>query len=337
MNKIFAFFKKHQDGIKQFTKYALSSLFTSLKFALLITLITILIVLIVRGINFSIPAVKSFISAQETTPTIFETVLNNANFAIVFISILFTIIGVLVTLLSTWWYKSLKRLERCHQDYEKFNEKAPLQTLLTTAKIFFIQNDLAEAWDYIKDLPDDLSFEVPLYKARILLKQSHKNSVFFTVIKFLNKALSLPRLTKEAKAMIYKFISDAYLDEKKDYEKALEFAEKAINETPVYWPAHIAKGRTLKRIEPDRLNEAINILERVIGEDKTYETAYYNLACYYSLKSKRETDQRKQAELKNTAIKYYKISIELNPKNKKLAQTDTDLEFIRGVLEIYDF
>jgi tetratricopeptide (TPR) repeat protein len=206
----------------------------------------------------------------------------------------------------------------------------PLETCLTTAKIFLFHKKYSEAWDYIKDLPENFSYEVPLYKAGILIQQPHDKSVFYLSMVFLNKALAFPNLSKEARALIYRYIGIAYLEEKKDYGKSLEFAEKAIVENPVFWSAHIVKGRALKRIGPDRLSEAIETLEIVIGEDKTYEVAYYNLGCYYSLKAEREKNPIKRAELKKMAIDHYKTSVRLNEENRTIAEDDPDLEFIKS-------
>ncbi|MCK5708041.1 MAG: tetratricopeptide repeat protein [Candidatus Aureabacteria bacterium] len=308
------------------------------KFCFLWAIIVLLVLVILHGVKFLLPIIinilkLSAVPISVTEPkSIFETSSKTTNFAIVYITALFTIMGTVVAFMSVWWHTSLKRLEKCHRDYEKFRENHPLETSLTTAKIFFLKGENSTAWSYIKNLSEDLNYEVPLYKARILMDQPHDESIYFTVINLLKKSLSFPKLTEEAKAMIYRYISFAYLKEKKDYKKALKFAEKAISENPIYWSAHIAKGRALVRFVPNRLDEAIGILERVIGEDEFYEPAYYNLACYYSEKAKGETNIEKRTNLKNKAIKYYKISIKFNPKNKEIMQDDSQLEFIKDAI-----
>lgn len=224
--------------------------------------------------------------------------------------------------MSAWWHISLKKLEKCYQDYEGFRKKSALEAQLTTAKTYFTQGEFAEAWEIIKSLPDDLNYEIPLYKARILI---HKTpSVFLTVMSFFDKALLFPKLTNETKALIYRYIATAYR-EKRDYKKALEYAEKAINENRIYWTAHNEKAMALKRL--GRMDEAIKTLEKIIEEDRSFIYAYYNLACYYSLKS------LKKPQLKSIAITYYKEAIKLNLRWKKFAKTDSDLDNIRNEIE----
>lgn len=291
---------------------------------------------IIEAIKFLFPIVKNIfrlslapiqdIAAQTTL----ESAINSANFSLVYITILFTLIGIVVTIVGFWWSNEANNLKRCHKDYIKFKESFPLETRLTTAKIFFLQKKYSEAWDYIKDLPENFSYEIPLYKAGILIEQFHEKSVFSAALNFLNKALLFPGLSKESRAVIYRYISIAYFTEKEDYDKALEFAEKAITENPVFWSAHLAKGRALKRLGFSRLNEAIETLEMVIAENSTYEVAYYNLACYYSLKASNETNPTKVLKLKNLAIKHYKRSVLLNKENEIIGKDDSDLNFIRS-------
>ena len=299
-----------------------------LKFCFLWIFILLLLFVIIHGVNFLLPIIKnilklSTISIADVKPqTIFDTVLKNTNFAIVYITVLFTVMGITITFMSAWWHISLKKLEKCYQDYEGFRKKSALEAQLTTAKTYFTQGEFAEAWEIIKSLPDDLNYEIPLYKARILI---HKTpSVFLTVMSFFDKALLFPKLTNETKALIYRYIATAYR-EKRDYKKALEYAEKAINENRIYWTAHNEKAMALKRL--GRMDEAIKTLEKIIEEDRSFIYAYYNLACYYSLKS------LKKPQLKSIAITYYKEAIKLNLRWKKFAKTDSDLDNIRNEIE----
>lgn len=307
-----------------------------LKSLLLWVIILFMVLVLLQGIKFLLPIIISVLKLSSVpivdvkAHTALEATLNSANFSLVYITILFTAMGIIVTVMSIWWNVKLSSLEKCQRHYEKFRENFPLEMRLTTAKIFFIQGKYSEAWDYIKDLPENFSYEITLYKAGILIKQPHEKSVFSSAMSLLNKALLFPNLSKESKAIIYRYIAITYFEEKDDYGKTLEFAEKAIKENPVFWSAHIVKGRALKRMKPPKLDEAIETLEMIIAEDKTYETAYYNLACYYSLKAGKEDDSKRQLKLKKTAIDHYKASVKLNAKNEEEARTDSDLDFIKS-------
>ncbi len=281
------------------------------------------------------PAAKIFLkpftnsAITETNPqTIFETTLNGANFAIVYISILLALTALIVTFGSFWWGRKLAMLEKCHQDYLLFKRNSPLEARLTTAKIFVIDRRFSEAWEEIKELPDDFNYEVPLFKAKILLGQRHEGSIFSSIMKLLNKASSFPELSEETKSVIDCEISRTYFTEKKDYKKALEYAERAISEDYTYCTAYNAKALSLRHL--GNLDEAITTLEEIIIGDKNYDIAYYNLACYYAQKFRVEDDAEKKEIFKNKAITHFKTAIKFRLKSKEFAKTDTDLDPIRS-------
>lgn len=335
-NNIRNFGRRQKMNSKQmFQKLKYSSISYILKsFLLSILLLLLFSVTFFYSFSFLFPAVKNILKPfflfgmtsipKSDTQTVFEAILNGANFAIVYISILFALTALIVTFAGIWWSRKISLLERCHQDYERFKRNSPLEARLTTSKIFVIDERYSEALEQIKDLPNDFDYEVPFYKAKILLAQPHEDSVFSAVIKLLNNALSFSNLTEETKSIINREISRAYFKERKDYGKALEYAEKAIEEDYSHWSAHNAKALALRHLGD--LEKAIEVLEDVVKEYKKYDAAYYNLACYYCEKSRKEKDPKKISNLKETAISNYKIAIKLDPKNKKFAKTDTDLD-----------
>lgn len=264
----------------------------------------------------------------ETEPhTVFEAVLNGANFAIVYISILLAITAILITVMCFWWEKKLSILEKCNQDYEIFKENSSRQAYLITAKIFVIDERFSEAWEQIKDLPENLNYEVPLYKAKILMGQPHDEYVFPAVMKLLSRALLFPTITSETKSIIFREMSRVYFQEKRDYKKALEYAEHAIKEDYTHWSAYNARALALRHL--GNLDEAITVLEECIKGNNKYDAGFYNLSCYYAQKMERERDGVKKLNLKDMAVSNYKAAIRLQPKNKEYSRTDPDLSPIR--------
>lgn len=309
----------------------------------LLLIITACLIIIGISYLFLLPIFKKILMPPMTDVQMCETILNNANFVIVYISFLFTILGILLLFSN----KELNRIAMLRKDTEVELKKTEdelnkvrqfrdtvkknffLESQLTTAKVYCAQGDFSEAWERIKNLPEDLNYEVPLYKAIILMNQ--KVRAFSRILQFLNKALDFSDLNNENKAIIYRHMGDAYVDKgdcennKSDYEKALEYMEKAINENPGYWAAHNGKAMALKRLR--KMDEAIKILEEVIVEERNYALAYYNLACYYSLESK------ERPNLKAKAIERYKEAIRLNPKLREFAKTDVELDNIRSEIK----
>lgn len=262
--------------------------FRILKFCLLWTFILILLLLIFHGVVFLSPLIKnilkfsSIISSELKPQTVFEIALNSANFAVVYITVLFTIMGIVVALMSTWWYRSLKRLEKCQGDYEKFKKNSPLDAKLTTAKIFYAQKDYSLAWEFIKDLPDEFSYEVPLYKGRILFKKE-KGKNYLSATELLNKALEFPNITKEGEAIVYSFMASIFIGAQ-SYKQALIYSKKSIAKKDMYWPAHINKAIAQRHLYGlEKLHKAIETLENILKIDSAYSYAHYNLACYYCL------------------------------------------------------
>ncbi len=277
------------------------------------------------------PLIIPNVSSSGIEPkTIFEATLNGANFAIVYISILLAFTALIVTFASIWWGHKINLIRKCHRDYLIFKKNAPLEARLTTAKIFVIDRRFAEAWEEIKDLPDDFNYEIPLFKAKILFGQEHEGSSFGPIMKLLHKARSFPELAEETKSVIDCEISRTYFKEKKDYKKALEYAEKSIEEDYTYCTAYHAKALSLRHLGD--LDEAIKTLEDIIIWDRSYDIAYYNLACYYAQKSRTEDNSAQKIILKNKATSYFRKAMDLQPKVKDLvtfSATDPDLDPIR--------
>lgn len=106
---------------------------------------------------------------------------------------------------------------------------------------------------------------------------------------------------------------------------------------------NIKLGRLYRRLAENEkqnfskhINKAIEILEdfqKAIAEKKeTWETknavaaAKFNIACYLSLKSRRETNQKNKDTLREKIITLLKKSIELDPRIRVDIQTDDDLD-----------
>jgi len=62
--------------------------------------------------------------------------------------------------------------------------------------------------------------------------------------------------------------------------------------------------------------------EQILKIDKTYTTAYYNIACSYSLLNK-----------KQKALEFLKKAVSLNKEFKGLATKDTDFDNIKNEAE----
>lgn len=276
------------------------------------------------------PNLSTITTAQSKT--IYEAVLDNANFSIVFISVLFALISVLVAIISFWGARQLDRLDLCHANYledlkamalfkEEIKKNLALDGQLTIAKIFFAQGDYSKAWEHIKDLPNGLSYEVSYYKARILVNKEKGGDTNLRVIELLNKALEHPNLTNDGKANIYSFIGRTWLD-MKDYKQGLIFSNKAIKIKYTSWSAYNQKAMCLRRLQ--RLDKAIETLENVIRIDESYSYAHYNLACYYCQYLPQDKTYRQK--VLNRLAK----SIELRPDFKDTAKKDPDFDNIKN-------
>jgi len=79
------------------------------------------------------------ISQNPQSDSIFNAVLGNANFSVVFISILFAIMSIIVTIIGIFWIPQMNKMMKMHQDYEKFKRCSPYEANITTAKIFYLQ------------------------------------------------------------------------------------------------------------------------------------------------------------------------------------------------------
>ena len=100
-------------------------------------------------------------------------------------------------------------------------------------------------------------------------------------------------------------------EENLQYEEAIKSYDLAIEIKGNYWAAYNNKALSLKRL--GRINDAIAELKKIIGIDKNNERAYYNLGCYYAI-----------LEDHKEALKCLKRAVELSPKLKSMATTDSD-------------
>lgn len=176
---------------------------------------------------------------------------------------------------------------------------------LTTAKIFFIQQQYDEAWEYLTSLPDDYSHEVPLYRGLTLLKRkdySHAITQFEKALKF----------TDVDRARVHYNIAQCFF-ENRAFDMAISECDLAIGLRRNLWRAYNLKALSLRRIK--KIPNALKVLDQIA--DKKFDVAFYNKACYYSL-----LDQKAQA------IENLKIAIELDPRNKVDAVKDPDFSNI---------
>ena len=176
---------------------------------------------------------------------------------------------------------------------------------LTTAKIFFTQEQYEESWEHLISLPDEYSYEVPLYRGLTLLKRKD----YSDAITEFEKALKFPDVDK---ARVHFNIAVCFF-QNGVFDKAISECDLAINLRRNYWRAYNIKALCLRRI--GKIDEALKVLDQII--DKKFDVAFYNKACYYSLLGK-----------KAQAIDNLKRAIELNTKNKDDALKDPDFSNI---------
>lgn len=217
--------------------------------------------------------------------------------------------------------KEFEKLKKEHVDHTKqiqsfqdeIKKGQEIRFNLTTAKIFFAQQQYEEAWQYLILLPDDYSYEVPLYKGLTLLKRKD----YSHAITHFEKALEFPDVDK---ARAHFDIALCFF-ENRAFDIAISECDLAIGLRRSYWRAYNLKALSLRRIK--KIPEALKVLDQIV--DKKFDVAFYNKACYYSL-----LDQ------KTRAIENLKIAIQLDPRNKDEARKDPDFSNIAKTAEFKD-
>lgn len=303
----------------------------------ILILIILLVVIVLVGILYLYPTVSSYFQtffseeALAQPRTIYEIVLDNANFSIVFISVLFAIISVAVGIITFWGTRQIDRLEACRDNYlkdlkamelfkEEIRRNQALDGQLTIAKIFFTQENYSKAWEHIKFLPNSLSYEVPYYKARILVNKEKGGDTNLRAIELLNKALADPNLTDDGRVNIYSFMGRTCLN-MKDYKQGLVFSNMAIKINYTSLATQNQKAICLRHLQ--RLDKAIEVLEKIITIDESFSYAHYNLACYYCQYLPQDVSYRK------LVLEHLARAITLWSEFKVYAKDDLDFQSIK--------
>ncbi|MCK4882410.1 MAG: tetratricopeptide repeat protein [Candidatus Omnitrophica bacterium] len=195
-----------------------------------------------------------------------------------------------------------EKYQRSVENFEKsIEEKLKNEGNLIRAKIFYTQGHYEDAWEVLKDML--ASYEVCLYKGMVLARRKDYSDALTS----LNAALQFKRGDK---ARVHFNIGKCW-EENLQYEEAIKSYDLAIEIKGNYWAAYNNKALSLKRL--GRINDAIAELKKIIGIDKNNERAYYNLGCYYAI-----------LEDHKEALKCLKRAVELSPKLKSMATTDSD-------------
>lgn len=129
-----------------------------------------------------------------------------------------------------------------------------------------------------------------------------------------------------------------------DVRQGIEKLETIESQFPQHRTLHIYLGRLHRRLGD--YDSGIQVLRKYIQHvdenaeaRHTHESkcniadAYYNIACYHSLKANHVNEQGGRQEeverLTNEATESLRLAIDGNPENKQEAKTDPDLEFVR--------
>ncbi len=104
--------------------------------------------------------------------------------------------------------------------------------------------------------------------------------------------------------------------QKKEYEKAIEKYDKAIELNPYFMAPRSNKSVCLKRL--GKVLEAIDICTEMMSITDTYGDAYYNRACYYSILGKTVE-----------AVYDLQKAINIDKKYKYMAKEDEDFDKIK--------
>ncbi|MDA7857972.1 tetratricopeptide repeat protein [bacterium] len=259
--------------------------------------------------------------------TIVTSILKNSSFILQFVAWIVSLGTIILSLFAFMGIreklsfqamrdKMQSNYSKLESEYSKYktritdiDKEIKLGYELTTAKIFYTQGFYNEAWDILSGLADD-NYEVGLYKGLTLLK---RNDYFNAISLFENAA----HFKKADLGRIYYNIGLCWFHSKQ-YEKSIDFFDKAIKEKSNYGPAYNQKALALRRL--GQIKEAIATLKVAVSIDNKNTQALYNLACFYALSKKPDE-----------AIENLRKAISFNAnKYQNLALRDPDFEGIKN-------
>jgi hypothetical protein len=116
-------------------------------------------------------------------------------------------------------------------------------------------------------------------------------------------------------------------------DQTIASLEDWSKEFPKDRAVHIVLAR-LYRNKKENLDKAISTLKNFIkrkgkSRDKDVADAYFNVACYFSVKASQEVGVEAKAKLIEEGIEALKYSLQISPENKPDAQSDADLKEVR--------
>jgi len=249
-------------------------------------------------------------------------VLQNVAFVLQFAAWIFSILTIIVAIVGIAGGKELLNIRRAERkmkeafsmleaEHNSFKEMREIEFNFTRARILYTQEHYDDAWEILSCLPDSHSFEVSMYQGMTLLKRGD----IADAINAFESALSFPDAEKHR---VYVNLGQCWFLIK-EYDQAIHYYDKAIEQKSTFADAYIGKGRAFRR--KGQTDDAISILNVVLSLDKQNAKAYYNLSCYYALMGSKEENALQNLE---QAIKY-------NPdRYLKLAKDDSDLDSLRN-------
>jgi tetratricopeptide (TPR) repeat protein len=248
-------------------------------------------------------------------------VLQNTAFVIQFAAWIFSILAIIVAVLGFMGGKELLNIRRAERkmkeafsvleiEHKSFKESRRIEFEFTRARLLYTQGHYDDAWQILSCLPDCHDFEALMYKGLTLLK---RGEVSDAIAEF-ESGLNFPDAEKHR---VYVNLGQCWFSIK-EYDQAIYYFDKAIEQKSNFADAYIAKGRALRR--KGEIARAIDILKVILSLDKQNAKGYYNLSCYYALLGK-EPDALQNLE---SAIKYDQ------DRYAKLAKDDPDFESIRS-------
>ena len=134
-------------------------LIRKLLFLLRIVLYSALIIGIIIGLLFILhTTVFPWFSLIKRTYTVknfdvYTATLNNANFTIIFITVITSIIGIFSPILLTYWFKKMESFKTDLDYVREMRKNAPYLAELTTAKIYYNMHNYAEADELLLNIP----------------------------------------------------------------------------------------------------------------------------------------------------------------------------------------
>lgn len=265
---------------------------------------------------------KPQISCENLSVSTSLLVLQNTAFVLQFAAWIFSILAIIVAIVGVAGGKELLNMRRAERkmteafsmletEHRNFKESREIEFKFTRARLYYIQEHYDDAWEILDCLPDYHSFEVSMYKGMTLLKRGD----IADAINAFESALSFPDAEKHR---VYVNLGQCwYLI--KEYDQAIDYYDKAIEQKSTLADAYIGKGRAFRK--KGQLDNAIRILNIILSLDKQNAKAYYNRSCYYALLG--EGNEEKALQDLALAIKY-------NPdRYLKLAKDDSDLDSLR--------